>query len=97
VARLAAVSWLMFVASHRCSRSPCLSGHFYQNFSGLRRTIFLPQECDAGTARAILGLQANLKSETADRSQYRCLRLDSSKFPGQRHQRICVTGTHALV
>jgi hypothetical protein len=74
-----------------------LSCHLCQNFSALRRTVNLPQEADAVTTRAILSFQANLKSETADRSHCHCLRLDSSKFPGQRHWRIWVTGIHALV
>jgi hypothetical protein len=70
--------------------------HFYQNFSGFRRTTHLPQECDAGTTRAILGFQAYVKAETVDRSHRHFLRLDSSKCPGKQDERITVIGIHVL-
>src|SRR6267378_6259113 len=83
-------------ASHGCSHSPCLPYHFYQNFSGFPRTTHLPQECDAGTTRAILGFQAYVKEETVDRSHRHFLRLDSSKCPGKQDERIRVIGIHVL-
>jgi len=39
---------------------------FYHNFPGLRRPTYLPQPCDPGTTRAVLGFQENLKLETAE-------------------------------
>jgi hypothetical protein len=40
-----------------CSPSPCLPYHFYQDLASLHRATYLPQECDAGATRAILGFQ----------------------------------------
>ena len=47
--------------------------HFHQDFPRLSRVAYLPQECDAGTTPALLGLQAHMKTEAIN-GCHRCFR-----------------------
>jgi hypothetical protein len=70
--------------------------HFDQDFPSFCRIAYLSQEGDAGTAHAILRLQAHMKTETIDRCHHCFLGLKVSKLPGEQDERILVVGVHVL-
>src|SRR5271156_2146165 len=101
MASLAAVGGLMIGVLPRCSRPTRLSCHFYQNFSGLRRTVYLPQECDAGNHACHLKFSSEFEIRDG---RTKSLPLPATRFQqipgpaalahlGDRYSRVGLTGS----
>jgi hypothetical protein len=72
----------------------CLVHHLDEHFSGLRRVDHFPHKRDLGSLHAIPDFQAQVQTETIDRSHLHLMCMNASKPIYEQDERIFVVGIH---